>query len=87
MESILEELWCGNIIPYNESHSSTNEAKELVEYIERHRENLTMNLSSKQKETLEKLEDCYTELIDINERETFKNGFRLGMKMIVEIIK
>ena len=35
---------------------------------------------------LEKFDDCYAELTDINEREIFMYAFRLGARMVMEIM-
>ena len=37
------------------------------------------------KEILEKFDDCYAELTDINEREIFAYAFRLGMRIAIEV--
>ena len=87
MNKIIEELWYGNICPDISCHNSTVDAKELVEYISRHKEKLLCNLDDDQKETLEKLDDCYTELIDINERKTFMYAFRLGAKIAISVME
>ena len=42
-------------------------------------------LTDKQKETLEKFDDCYAELTEINEREIFLYAFRLGMRIAIEV--
>ncbi len=86
MSSILKELWYGNICPSDDCRKSTQEAKELMGYIADHHENLWETLTGKQKETLEKFEDCYEELTDINEREIFVYAFRLGARMAIEVM-
>ena len=43
-------------------------------------------LTDKQKETLEKLDDCYAELTEINVREIFLYAFRLGMRIAIEVL-
>lgn len=61
MSSILEELWYDKVI-YRET---TKEAKELIGCIADHHDNLRATLTDVQKETLERLDDCYAELADI----------------------
>jgi hypothetical protein len=41
-------------------------------------------LTEKQKETLEKFEDCMNEMHSITERDAFSYGFRLGVQLIAE---
>jgi hypothetical protein len=38
------------------------------------------------KELLEKFDDCYSELTDINEREIFVYAFRLGARIAIEVL-
>ena len=84
MKSILEELWYNNIYPDSDYRKSTKETKELIGYIAAHRENLQSTLTDKQKEILEKFDDCYAELTGINEREIFVYAFKLGAKIAIE---
>jgi hypothetical protein len=43
-------------------------------------------LTDKQKEILEKFDDCCNELTDINEREIFVYAFRLGARIAIEVL-
>ena len=86
MRSILEELFYGNICPDTDCRSHDEETKQLMGYIADHHDNLLSTLNEKQKETLEKFDDCYNELIDINERELFTYAFKLGAKIAFEIL-
>lgn len=86
MRSILEELWYGNVCPSEGCRGVTKETKELMKYIAEHHDNLHATLTEKQKETLEKFDDCYAELTDINERDIFVYAFRLGAKMMLEVM-
>ena len=61
------------------------EVKVLMGYIADHHDALLGMLTDKQKETLEKFDDCYAELTDINEREIFVYAFRLGMRIAIEV--
>ena len=71
MKSILEELFYGNVCPNTDCRSKDKETKELTD---------------KQKEILEKFDDCYNELTDINEREIFVYAFRLGARIAIEVL-
>ena len=86
MRSILEELFYGNICPNTDCRSNDKEVKELMGYIADHHDNLNKTLSDKQKELLEKFDDCYNELTDINEREVFIYAFRLGARITLEVL-
>lgn len=77
MRSILEELFYGNICPNTDCRCSDKETKQLMGYIADHHDNLLSTLNDQQKEILEKFDDCYNELTDINEREIFTYAFKL----------
>jgi len=51
-----------------------------------HHDNLQATLTEEQKETLEKFDDSYAELTDINEREIFVYAFRLGVRIMLEVV-
>lgn len=77
MKSILEELFYGNICPSTDCHSTDKETVELMSYVADHHETHLEELTDKQRETLEKLDDCYSELAGINERKFFVYAFKL----------
>lgn len=86
MRSILEELFYGNICPNTDCRSHDNDTKQLMGYISDHYDNILATLNEKQKEILEKFDDCYNELTDINEREIFSYAFKLGMRIAIEVL-
>jgi hypothetical protein len=86
MRSIIEEIWYGNISPDTQFREPTKEAKELMGYIADHHDNLYKTLDEKQKEILEKLDDCSAELADMSEREIFSYAFRLGARIAIEVM-
>ena len=86
MRSILEELFYGNICPNTDCRSNDKETKQLMGYIADHHDNLLSTLNEQQKEILEKFDDCYNELIDINEREIFSYAFKLGARLMLSVI-
>ena len=61
MKSILEELFYGNVCPNTDCRSGGKEAKALMGYIADHHDALLKELTEKQKERLEKLNDCRTQ--------------------------
>ena len=86
MRAILEELFYGNICPNTDCRSRDKETKQLMGYIADHHDNLLSTLNDQQKELLEKFDDCYNELTDINEREIFSYAFKLGMRIAIEVL-
>ena len=86
MRTILEELFYGNICPNTDCRSHNKETKQLMGYITDHHDTLLSTLNEPQKEILEKFDDCYNELTDINEREIFSYAFKLGARLILAVI-
>ena len=87
MRSILEELFYGNICPNTDCRSRDKDTTQLMGYIADHHDNLLSTLNEQQKEILEKFDDCYNELIDINEREIFAYAFKLGARLILAVME
>ena len=86
MRSILEELFYGNVCPNTECRSKGDQTKQLMGYIADHHSALNETLTDKQKEIFKKFNDCYDELMDINEREIFVYAFRLGARISIEVL-
>ena len=86
MRTILEELYYGNICPNTDCRSHDKDTKQLIGYIADHHDNLLATLNEQQKEILEKFDDCYNELTDINEREIFLYAFKLGARIMLQIL-
>ena len=86
MKSWLEELWYGNLCPQTDAAGGTGEEKERMRDLSRHHERLMATLAEGQKELFEQFDDCYAEVTGIRECEIFSCGFRLGARMVMEIM-
>ena len=82
----LEDLYYGNLFPHEKCAKLDDEVKELLKLLNRNEEKLTATLSEEQKDTFEKYKDCNREISEINEREIFLNGFRLGARLIIDVV-
>lgn len=82
----LEDLYYGNLFPHEKCAKLNDEVKELLKLLNRNEEKLTATLSEEQKDTFEKYKDCNREISEINEREIFLNGFRLGARLIIDVV-
>ena len=58
MESIINELWHGNIVPEDDGRMRSPEMKQLMEYMARHHSDLLKSMTDEQKETFVKFDDC-----------------------------
>lgn len=82
----LEDLYYGNLFPQEKCARLDDEVKELLKLLNRNEEKLTATLTELQKESFEKYKDCNREISEINEREIFLNGFRLGARLIIDVV-
>ena len=86
MKSIINELWCGNIMPNEDSRTNTPQMRELLGYMARHREELEKSFTDEQKEIFEKFHDCWSEYMSYAEEAVFDYGFKLGMQIAIEVL-
>ena len=80
----IDELWYGNIAPFEQCTRDDKRLKELLKLVARNREELDSTLTDKQKETLEKFEENMNEMHGVAERDAFSHGFRLGVQLMAE---
>ena len=80
----IDELWYGNIAPFEQCTRDDKRLKELLKLVARNREELDGTLTDKQKEILEKFEECMNEMHGVAERDAFSHGFRLGVQLMAE---
>ena len=83
---LLEEFWYGNIEPTEYDTSSSREYKKLQEPICRNEEKLKATMTDEQKALFEKYTDCVREFQTITDCLIFQNGFKLGVRMMLEIM-
>ena len=84
---IIEDLYYGRISPYEMSISTTPEYQKLKALADRNEDLLRESLSDEQKELLDKLIESVTEISSISERDMFIAGFRLGVKLMIDVTK
>ena len=84
---ILEEFWYGNIEPTEYNPSSCTEYKKLQELICRNEEKLRATMTDQQKELFEKYTDCTREFQTITDCLIFQNGFKLGARIMLEVME
>ena len=75
-------IWCGILI--EQCTRGDKRLKELLKLVAKNREELDSTLTDKQKETLEKFEECMNEMHSITERDAFSCGFRFGVQLMAE---
>ena len=83
---MIEDLFYGNICPCEKHLTRGSEYSHLLELTVKNEENLSVLLSPQQKDVFEKLKECMTDMNNILEKEAFIDGFRLGLKLMVESV-
>ena len=86
MRSVINELWHGNIVPQEDSRTTSPQMKELLSYMARHHEELEKSFTDEQKETFEKFHDCWSEYMSLAEAAIFEYAFKLGMQIAIETL-
>ena len=84
--SVLEDLWYGNIAPWEREIKRSSEYSDVLERIVQIEADLHARLNDEEKEILEKFVNCTNEMCCISEREMFVRGFTLGIKLILEVM-
>lgn len=85
--SILEEFWYGNIEPADYDASPSKEYKEMLHLISRNEDKLLATMTDSQKELFSRYTDCIREYQTMTECMLFQNSFRLGARMMLEILE
>ena len=83
----IQDLYYGRISPYEMSISTAPEYQKLKALANRNEDLLRESLSDEQKELLDKLIEFITDISSISERDMFIAGFRLGMKLMIDVMK
>ena len=83
----IQDLYYGRISPYEMSISTAPEYQKLKALADQHEDLLRETLSDEQKELFEKLTECITDISSISERDMFIAGFKLGVNLMIDVIK
>lgn len=84
---ILEEFWYGNIEPAEYEPSSDKECKKALQLIVRNEEKLLATMTDEQKELFSRYTDALREHQAITERMLFQNSFKLGARIMLEVME
>ena len=84
--STIQDLYYGRISPYEMSISATPEYQKLKALATQNEDLLRETLSDEQKVLLEKITENITDISSISERDMFITGFRLGVKLMIDVM-
>ena len=82
----LEDLWYGNVIPHEQFLEGDATYRKLLSRTVKCRDELEALLAEKQKEKLIALDTATAELNALAEQSAFSFGFKLGVKLMCEVI-
>ena len=85
--NILEEFWYGNIEPADYDASPSREYREQLQLISRNEDKLLASMNDAQKELFSRYTDCVREYQTMAECLLFQNSFRLGARMMQDILE
>ena len=84
MQSIIEELYYGNVLPFERRAPRCGEYARIIKYLSRNEEGLLETLTEAQKEIFEKFKANQAELNGIDEVTSFAIGFKIGLRLAAE---
>lgn len=85
--NILEEFWYGNIEPSEYDTCPDPEYREILQLISRNEDKLLATMTGEQKELFSRYADCVREYQTMAECLLFQNSFRLGARIMLEVMK
>ena len=83
---ILEELWYGNSEPTEYDTIACKEYKEVLRLITKNEEKLLATMTDEQKELFSRYTNAVQEYQTMAECLLFQSSFKLGAKMMVEVM-
>ncbi len=84
MRKNLEDLYFGNIMPYNKQMAANSELRRLVKCAADCESQLTERLNEEEQNLLNALINAQHEINSITAMENFVLGFRLGVRLMAE---
>ena len=84
MKDFIHKIWYGNVQPSREISVNNAEISRLMQYKNRHREQLLSQLNEEQMKILEKYESNEEELYCLAQEDAFTEGVRYAVQFLVE---
>ena len=84
--SMLEDLYYGELNPYERCSQLDDESRSLLKLKMSNEENLVVTLTEKQKNDFEKHKEHEQRLSQISEKKSFLAGFKLGVRIVIEVM-
>ena len=87
MKNLLHELWFGNIRPFANPPLHPEITQKLALQLSQKRELLLAELTEQQTKLLAEYECASEEITSLAEANAFSEGFRLGVELMIEVMK
>ena len=85
MDSVINELYYGNICPVEQIGRLTPEARTILKRIHENVERLEESLNEQEKAILHSIQDDRLELDSIIGEKRFREAFALGVRLAIEV--
>ena len=85
-KKIIEDLWFSNIYRAEDALKMTPKTKDIGRLIDCNGEDIMSTLTKQQKNTFEKYTKCQDELSMASERDIFVYAFRIGARIVAEVL-
>lgn len=82
MNSIFEQIWNGNITPYQTCGANNPEIISLLALLEQNKLSMSQSLNTTQNETFKNYIACYDELHYLMCVHAYQDGFSLAYKLL-----
>ena len=86
MDSIITELYYGNISPVEQMGRLTPEAKAILKRLHENEDKLEQSLNEQEKTILHSIQDDRLEFATIVEEKRFREVFTLGARLAIEML-
>ena len=84
MKKTLVDLWNGNICPFSNESIHTEELQNLTDLLSKYHSELAQKLDSNSSTLLQKMEDTFSDFLNLEAENAFVQGFSLAVKILTE---
>ena len=84
MKKTLVDLWNGNICPFSNESIHTEELQNLTDLLSKYHSELAKKLDSNSSTLLQKMEDTFSDFLNLEAENAFVQGFSLAVKILTE---
>lgn len=83
---VLDDLYYGRIDPHERDVNEDAEIREILSCVVRDEDRVSALLSDEGKDLLRRFSNTQSRLTDLMERDAFREGFRLAVKLMIAVM-